>query len=275
MKWGSLLSVPAVHLGLLVQLQSVAIGNELKSERAPLESTERESGAGTQGLSAEEAALQEVANAVRTNPVNAPQITASAIIADTPRPVPNACEIVRAAIAALGNQATKVLVARIVYAGVTAAPKETLQIESVAIQETSFRRDVVSATLAAVPDLYDCVDPVRMKEPCRNVAPAVPEITHEPCAGITLAEAIYQVALLNGATASDFLFNPNLSYTGDYGVTGLGNDELINKQPPPPTPTPKPQTPAPALPTPPAPPTPPEPPPPPPPPPTPPNPVSG
>jgi hypothetical protein len=127
---------------------------------------------------------------------------------------------------------------------VTAAPNETLQIESVAIQETpaSFRQDVLSATLAAVPDLYDCVDPGSNERTCRNTAIAAnrvkfilevtPEIAPESCSGTTLDEAIYQVALLNGATTADSFFNPNLGYTGDYGVSGLANDELINKQPP-------------------------------------------
>ena len=251
----TILSVLPVLAALLVQIQSVAIGNELKPGQAPIQAAHGQIDARTQDppVSAEDEALKEVATAVRNNPMNAPQITASAIRTDVPRPVPQACEIVRTAIAALRDQATKVLVARIVYAGVIAAPNEALQIESVAIQETPapFRQDVLSATLAAVPDLYDCVDPLRIKEPCRNIAFAVnpytnipetaPEIAPEPCSGITLAEAIYQVALINGATAADFLFNPNLGYTGDYGVSGIANDELINKQPPstpPPTPPP-------------------------------------
>jgi hypothetical protein len=255
----NLASVLAALAWLVIQFQSIALGKERKSEQAPTSTVGGQIGARSQDppLSAEDEALQEVTNRVRNNPANAPQITASAIRTDVPRPVPQACEIVRAAIVALGNQMTKILVARIFYAAVSVAPNETLQIESVAIQEcpASFRQDVVSATLAAVPDLYDCVDPIRLKEPCRNTTIAAnrhkifpevgpeftPEIASEPCSGITLAEAIYQVALLNGATAADLLFNPNLGYTGDYGVTGIANDELINKQPPStPTPTPVP-----------------------------------
>jgi hypothetical protein len=243
------LSMLSLIAGLLVQFGPVAIGSELRSEQAPVQTTSGQSDALIQDppLSAEDEALQEVAIAVRKNPANAPQITVSAIKTDVPRPVPQACEFVRAAIVALGDQRTKALVARIVYGAVSAAPNETLQIESVAIQEApaAYHQDIVSATLAAVPDLYDCVDPLKIEEPCRSKKVTTSEITAEiapePCSGPTLAEAIYQVAILNGATAADFLFNPSLGYTGDYGVTGLANDELINKQPPttpPPTPTP-------------------------------------
>jgi hypothetical protein len=244
-----LLSMLPLIAGLLVQLESVTIGSELKSEQAPFQTTPGKSKGQMQDppLSAEDEALQEVTIAVRNNPPNAPQITVSAIKRDVPRPVPQACEFVRAAIVALADQRTKVLVARIVYGAVSVAPNETLQIVSVAIQEApaAYRQDIVSATLAAVPDLYDCVDPLKIIEPCRSKNVATSEVTAEiapePCPGPTLAEAIYQVAILNGATAADFLFNPNLGYTGDYGVTGLANDELINKQPPntpPPTPAP-------------------------------------
>jgi len=275
----SLLYLLAVIAGLLAQFQWVAIGNEVKAGPAQVQSALGQATAGREdpAVSAEDEALQEVETAVRNNPANAPQLTEQAIKSDVPHPVPRACEIVRATIAGLGNQATNVLVARIVYAAVTSDPAETLSIESVAIEETpaSFHQDIVTATIAAVPDPYECVEPARITEPCQNVEPgkavatpgrgalnltgqsnADPDgksvvgkgvvegkqpITPQPCYGPTMAEAIYQEALLSGATEADFLFNPYLGYTGDYGVTGIANDELINKQPPPtppPTPTP-------------------------------------
>ena len=250
----SLFPLLPVIAGLLVQLQSIAIGSEVKSNQVPVQSTPGANAARTQDppLSAEAEALHAVEIAVRNNPASAPHITAQAIRTDVPHPVPQACEIVRAAIKGLGNQATSVLVARIVYAAVTAKPNETLLIEAVAIEETpaSFHRDIVSATLAAIPDPYDCIEPAKIIEPCRNVerpsdfgeqrVTSEPLIISEPCSGTTLAEAIYQEALLSGATVADFLFNPNLGYTGDYGTTGLANDNPINKQP---LPTPSPVSP--------------------------------
>jgi hypothetical protein len=243
--------LPAIA-GLLFQFQSVAIGNELKSgqsqvENAPGQETTRSA---DPPVSAELAVLQEVATAAGNNPANAPQMTAQSIRTNVPRPVPEACEIVRAAIEGLGKQATNVIVARIVYAAVTVAPTETLSIVAVAIQSTppSFHKDVVNATIAAVPDPYACVSLPVVPEPCRQ--PVVRQqglvnqqpIIAEPCSGPTLAEAIFQEALLSGAAEADFLFNPNLGYTGDYGVTGIANDNPITKQPPkitpPPTPPP-------------------------------------
>lgn len=99
----------------------------------------------------------------------------------------------RTAIRAVGKKATRVLVARIVYAAVRERPSETLYIVCVAIQETTdpFHQHIVHAAIAAVPD------------PNAPVTEASPEC--KPCGcplraelyeGIPLSEAIYDEALL-------------------------------------------------------------------------------
>lgn len=189
-------------------------------------------------VSAERTALNEVENAVRQNPGQAPDIVTKALRIEVPHPVPVSCEIVRAAIAGFGRQITRVGVARMVYAAVQAMPNETLSIVGVAIEDTlpGLHQDVVGAAIAACPNPYDCVSPTSLQSPaCKAIVPT--PIRPEPCDGTPLAEAIVQQALLSGAAENEFALDP------DPGIGDLAHDALINKLPvlsqtPPPTPPP-------------------------------------
>jgi hypothetical protein len=207
-------------------------------------------------ISAERVALDEVRDAVQADPNKAPDIVRQAIKTDVPHPVALTCEIVRVAIAAIGKKATRVLVARIVYSAANERPGEVLGIVGVAIQDTpsSFHRDIVHAAIAAVPDPYVRVSRASLEsEPCnrpatwngptaaqsdgKNIADfgkevepketVYPPTQPESYEWITLSDAIYEEALLTGATAYELDYFPVL------GVTGIANDYPINKSPPP------------------------------------------
>jgi hypothetical protein len=233
---------------LSIQCHSVAAGNELQTHVSTEDFILADN-----PVSAEQIALNEVENAVRQNPANAPDIVTKALRTEVPHPVPASCEIVRAAIVAFGDQITRIEVARTVYAAVKASPDQTLSIVGVAIEDTrpALHQDVVAVAIAAVPDPYACVSPDSLQyTPCKPVPPArnrqsvlhsdseaEPQIQPEPCNGPTLAEAILEVALLSGATENEFALNP------DPGIGNLAYDALINKSPPltptpPPTPPP-------------------------------------
>ena len=234
-------------VGLLTKSQSIAIGQEQESSAQNHESlvpegahtTERaasiEAQRANDPVSAERVALDEVRNAVQADPLNAPDTVTHSIRTDVPHPIPASCEIVRVAIRTLGKKATRVLVARIVYAAVRERPSETLDVVCVAIQDTpgTFHQDIVHAAIAAVPDPNARISRASLEsEPCG--CPTRPELYE----GIPLSEAIYEEALLNGATAY------GLDYYQVLGVTGIANDDPINKNPPPtPPPTPPPVSP--------------------------------
>lgn len=239
--------------GLSTQYDSVAAENELQTNVSAKDFILAEN-----SVSAEQTVLNEIENAVRQAPSQAPDIVTKALRTEVPHPVPMACEIVRAAIAGFGKQITRIGVARAVYSAVRARPDETLSIVGAAIEDTpaALHADVVGAAIAAVPDPYACVSPNSLHfMPCNPVpAPASnrqsvldadrePEpivstqIQSEPCNGPTLAEAILQEALLAGAVESEFALNP------DPGIADLTYDTLITKAPPsgptpPPTPPP-------------------------------------
>jgi hypothetical protein len=63
------------------------------------------------------------------------------------------------------------------------------------------------------------------KEVERKATVSTP-IQPEPCTGITMAEAILQVALLSGATENEFALIP------DPGTGDLAYDSLVTKAPP-------------------------------------------
>ena len=241
--------------GLSIQHHSVAAGNERHTNVSAKDFI-----LAADSVSAEQTALNEVENAVRQTPVQAPDIVTKALRTEVPYPVPMACEIVRAAIAGFGDQITRIEVARTVYAAVQSSPDETLGIVGVAIEDTrpALHKDVVGAAIAAVPDPYACVseDSVHAA-PCSPGPTPAPDgkgvlrsdkevatkaivstpIQSEPCDGPTLAEAILQEAILAGAVESEFALNP------DPGIGDLAYDALITKVPPsgptpPPTPPP-------------------------------------
>jgi hypothetical protein len=238
---------------LSLECRSVAVGNELETNI----SAENFILAGN-SASAEQTALNEIENSVRRNPVQAPEIVAKALRTEVPHPVPKTCEIVRAAIAGFDRQITRITVSRLVYAAIRANPDETLGIVSVAIENTQpvLHQDVVGAAIAAVPDPYACVSPDSLHAaPCDQGPTPSPDgkdnllsdeevdtkaivrtpFQSEPCQGTTLAEAILQVALLSGATQSEFALHP------DPGIGVLAYDGLITKDPPSgPTPVPTP-----------------------------------
>jgi len=236
-------------VGVFAQFQLIAIGRELEPS-APSSASLGPEGAQTtaQGalidgqrrnapVSAERVALDEVRAAVQANPNKAPDIVKQAIRTDVPHPVPLSCKVVRAAITALGKKTTSVLVARIVYAAVSEQPIEALCIVGVAIQDTAaaFHQDIVHAAIAAVPDPYVRVSRTRLEsETCDQSAACngAGAAQSDSKNGIPLSDAIYEEALLTGATAYDLEYFPVL------GVTGIANDDLINKNPPPPTPHP-------------------------------------
>jgi hypothetical protein len=222
-------------VGLLTQSQSIAIGQEQESSAQNRESlvpeeaqtTERAASIEAQrtngSVSAERVTLDEVRDAVQTDPLKAPDIVAQSIKTDVPRPIPTSCEIVQVAITALGKKATRVVVARIVYGAVSARPSETLDIVCVAIRDTpgTFHQDIVHAAIAAVPDPNARVSRTSLEsDPCG--CPSRPE-SYE---GIPLSDAIYDEALLVGATAYELNYYPVL------GTTGIANDNPINKNPP-------------------------------------------
>jgi hypothetical protein len=223
-------------VGLLTQSQSIAIGQEQESNAQNRESllpqgaqtAERtasiEAGRTNSSDSAERAALDEVRDAVQADPLQAPDIVSHSIKTDVPRPIPTSCEIVRVAIRAVGKKATRVLVARIVYAAVSERPKEALDVVCVAIRDTpsTFHQDVVHAAIAAVPDANAKVSRASVEAGSCNCPPHA-----EPYEGLTLSDAIFEEALLAGATAYDLNYYPFL------GVTGIANDDPINKNPPP------------------------------------------
>jgi hypothetical protein len=242
-------------VGVLIRYDSVAAGNELQTNVSAKDFILAEN-----SVSAEQTVLNEIENAVRQTPSQAPDIVTKALRTEVPHPVPMSCEIVRAAIAGFGDQITRIEVARTVYAAVQASPDETLGIVGVAIEDTrpALHKDVVGAAIAAVPDPYACVSPNSLHYmPCNPVPTPSPNpqrmphsdseaesqpivstpIEPEPCDGPTLAEAIFQEALLAGAVESEFALNP------DPGIGGLAYDALITKSPPsgptpPPTPPP-------------------------------------
>jgi hypothetical protein len=223
-------------VGLLTHSQSIAIAQEQESSAQNRESLVPEGAHTTDPAvsiaaqrtndleSAERVALDEVTDAVQADPLNAPDIVAHSVKTDVPRPIPMSCEIVRAAIRALGKRATRVLVARIVYAAVREQPNEVLYIVCVAIQETTdpFHQHIVHAAIAALPDPNARVSQASLKtESCGCPSRA------EPYEGISLPGAIYEEALLAAATAYELDYYPVL------GVTGIANDDAINKNPPP------------------------------------------
>jgi hypothetical protein len=240
---------------LSLECHSVAAGNELQTHVSAEDLILVDN-----PVSAEQTALNEIEDSVRQNPAQAPDIVTRALRTEVPHPVPMSCEIVRAAIAGFGKQITRIEVARTVYAAVQASPNETLSFVAVAIEDTrpALHQDVVGSAIAAVPDPYACVSPNSLHATPCNPGPtpapnghgvlhsdneAEPQavvstpIQSEPCHGTTLAEAILQVALLSGATESEFALYP------DSGIGELAYDALITKDPPlaptpPPTPPP-------------------------------------
>lgn len=153
---------------LSIQCHSVAAGNELQTGVSAEDLILVDN-----PISAEQTALNEVENSVRQNPTQAPDIVAKALRTEVPHPVPFACEIVRAAIAGIGRQITRVGIARLVYAAVQASPDEALSIVGVAIEDTppALHQDVVGAATAAVPDPYACVSPGSLQFPPCNPGP--------------------------------------------------------------------------------------------------------
>ncbi len=237
-------------VGLLAQFQLVALGQDLnpsavKSEpvvpegaQAAPQSQSVDGQRRKAPASAQRIALDEVRDAVQADPTKAPGIVQDAIKTDVPHPVVLTCEIVRVAITAIDKKLTNTLVARVVYAAVKERPNEALGIVGVAIQETpsTFHLDIVRAAIAAVPDPYAKVSRASLEsEPCSR--PATRSDTTVQYDGIPLSDALYQEALLNGATAYDLDYFPVL------GATGLANDDRINKDPPAPPPTPPPVSP--------------------------------
>jgi hypothetical protein len=225
---------------LSIEYDSVAAGDALQKNVSAKDFTLADN-----VVSAEQTALNEIENAVRQTPAQAPDIVTKALRTEVPHPIPTACEVVRAAIAGFGERITRIDVARTVYAAIHASPEETLGIVGVAIADTrpALHKDVVGAAIAAVPDPYACVSPDRLRYiPCNPDRTPVPNresmpIQPEPCDGPTLAEAILQEAILAGAVESEFAINPE----PDTGA--LAYDALITKTPPggptpPPTPPP-------------------------------------
>jgi hypothetical protein len=166
--------------------------------------------------SAEQAALAEVADRVRQDPIKAPEVVTKALRTEVPKPVPGACQVVRAAISGFDGKANRIEIARTIFATVKARPEEALSIVGVAIENLpdGLHRDIVGAAVAALPDPYVCVSPSSLRSPPCSRRPNL--ITYEPtqsgpCKELTLAEAIRQQALLSGTNQGEMALSATIN----------------------------------------------------------------
>jgi hypothetical protein len=171
------------------------------------------------------AALAELRQDVRKEPSKAPDFETHALGVEPHHTISFAGKSVRAALHALGPAIyNRVLVARIISAAIGARPDAALQIVREAVQEAppQVHPDIVGAATSCVPDPFDSVCAVRIRED-RLVPPEPTPTEHQvaaterepgpepeevfgyqPCNGPTLAEAILQSAIDAGSTASQY-----------------------------------------------------------------------
>jgi hypothetical protein len=173
------------------------------------------------------AALAELGQDVRKEPMKAPDFETHALGGEARHTISFAGKSVRAALHALGPAIyNRVLVARTICAAIGARPEAALQIVREAVHEAppQVHPDIVGAATSCVPDPFDTVCAVRIRESRlvpqeptsneRQLAATEPEPEevwgYQPCNGPTLAEAILQSAIDAGSTASQYVLSSSV-----------------------------------------------------------------
>jgi hypothetical protein len=223
----------------------------------------------------EDLMLDQVENAVLTNPSKGPDIVIEAIAIDVSNPLNFPGHVIQRAVRALGQKLNQANMARIVFDAVRARPDAVLQTIRASIQQTRapLHPNIVAAAVAALGDPYLRVELITIEEYFRETSQVsrqpilrdrirciqgAQETVEEAALGykttslpeaVTLAEAVIDVAIQAGSPESSFDLQRavDLVLQNRLGLSSLeGNpaDSSTNiTVPPPVTPTPTPGTP--------------------------------
>jgi hypothetical protein len=232
----------------------------------------------------EDLLLDQVENAVLTNPSKAPDVVVEAIATDVSNPLNFPGHVIQRAVRALGQKVNQANMARIVFGAVRSRPDAVLQTVRASIQQTRapLHPSIVAAAVAALGDPYVRVELITIEEYFRETSHVsrqpilwdrircilgAQETVEEAALGyktsslpeaMTLAEAIIDAAIQTGSSESSFDLQQavDLVLQNALGLSSLeGNpadSSTLLTVPPPVTPTPTPgrPTPTPGTPTP-------------------------
>ena len=225
----------------------------------------------------EDLLLDQVENAVLTNPSKATDVVVEAIATDVSNPLNFPGHVIQRAIRALGQKVNQANMARIVFGAVRARPDAVLETVRASIQRTRapLHPNIVAAAVAAVGDPYLRVELITIEEYFRETLrvsrqpilrdrirciQGAQETVEEAALGykttslpeaVTLAEAIIDAAIQAGSSESSFDLRQavDLVLQNGLGLSSLeGNpadSSTLLTVPPPITPTPTPGTPTP------------------------------
>jgi hypothetical protein len=233
----------------------------------------------------EDLLLDQVENAVLTNPSEAPDIVVEAIATDVSNPLNFPGHVIQRAVRALGQKVNQANMARIVFGAVRARPDAVLETVRASIQRirAPLHPNIVAAAVAALGDPYLRVELITIEEYFRETLQVsrqpilwdrirciqgAQETVEEVALGykttslpeaVTLAEAIIDSAIEAGSSESSFDLQRavDLVLQNGLGLSSLeGNpadSSTLLTVPPPIKPTPTPGTPGTPTPTPPTP----------------------